>query len=135
VANKPRLVDVADDLLARIRDVEVLVGYNWPFDHGMLEAELGKRWLDTIEGKPVLDPLVLARMEWPGRGGHGLGQVAKKLELARKGQAHRASSDAQLACEVLFKLGHHLSEDAHEASQQIVAARIGQDKKRKQYWG
>lgn len=132
IQNMPTIADIADSFLDRIRDAEVLVCYNWPFDAGMLEAELGKAWTDAIEGKPVIDPLVIVRMEtvgkyWKGVGRHRLGNVAKRLGVERKGKGHRASSDAQLSYGVLMKVAEHISDYGHEAHNEIVYARQCQD--------
>jgi DNA polymerase III epsilon subunit family exonuclease len=137
VAGKPALEDVAEAFLRRVVKAEVLVGYNWPFDELFLSAALGERWAEATDGKPVLDSLVLVRLPqvgkfWPGKGRHKLEAVARKLGVRRRGQAHRASSDAELTVRILLKLGErlvpkHLSEDAHEASAQIERWREAQD--------
>lgn len=132
VADCPRLADIAERFLTHVRAAEVLVGYNWPFDSGLLEAALGDAWLEAIAGKPILDALVLVRFDgvgrfWKGPGRHRLDAVADRLEIAREGRSHRASSDCILTCRVLWKLREHLPEDAQEASARIAAERQRQD--------
>ncbi|MCB1786111.1 MAG: DNA polymerase III subunit epsilon [Chromatiaceae bacterium] len=68
LADKPRFADVADDLVAYLRDAELVI-HNAPFDVGFLNAELAR--LDGV-GKiadhcQVLDTLVMARKKHPGQ--------------------------------------------------------------------
>lgn len=133
VAGKPKLLDIAERFLARVRRATVLVAYNWPFDSEMLEAELGDSWRIAIADKPVLDPYVVVRFDdvgryWRGKGRHKLDAVAARYKLSRgKGSSHRASSDAYLAIRVLRRLARHLPEDAHEAAELIKRRREEQD--------
>jgi DNA polymerase-3 subunit epsilon len=133
VAGKPKLADIADRFLARVRQATVLVAYNWPFDSEMLEAELGESWRIAIADKPALDPYVVVRFDdvgryWKGKGRHKLDAVAARYKLSRgRGSSHRASSDAYMAIRVLRHLAKHLPEDAHEAAELITRRRAEQD--------
>jgi DNA polymerase-3 subunit epsilon len=133
VAGKPKLTDILPRFLVRVHRATVLVGYNWPFDSEMLGAEIGDRWREAIEGKPVLDPYVVVRFDdvgryWRGKGRHKLDAVAARYRLSRgKGSSHRASSDAYMAIRVLRHLARYLPEDAHEAAELIRRRREEQD--------
>lgn len=132
VADKPRLADIVPRFLLRLHQATVLVAYNWPFDSGMLEAEMGDSWRVAIADKPVLDPYVVVRFDdvgryWPGKGRHKLDAVAERYKLRRRGSSHRASSDAYMAIRILRHLARHLPEDAHEAAELISRRREEQD--------
>lgn len=128
VVGKPMIATIADAFLKWVRDADALVGYNFPFDSRRLEIELGSHWLDAIEGKPVLDALALVRLPnvgkyWPGKkagnpGRHKLENVRKRFNLygPKRGQDHRASSDAEGAMRVLFRFADRLDPDLEKAS-------------------
>jgi len=124
---------LADNLISEVRRADALVGYNWPFDAGFLEAELGQRWTEAIEGKPILDPLVVVRFDdvgryWRGKGRHKLEAVAARLGVERPhGKAHTAGYDAALALNVLDKLAVYLPDDGAEATALIERERKRQD--------
>jgi DNA polymerase-3 subunit epsilon len=133
VAGCPSLQDVAERFLQHVRAAPVLVGYNWPFDAAFLHAALGSAWQQAIEGKPVLDALVVVRQDavgrfWKGPGRHKLDAVARQLGIAWEGDAHRASSDCVMTCRVLWHLREHLPDDPQEAALQVLAAREQQDR-------
>ena len=132
VAGCPSLAQIADQFLTHVREARVLIGYNWPFDAGMLEAGLGPGWRDAIAGKPVLDVLVVVRLDavgryWKGPGRHRLDAVAERLGVRRTGKAHRASSDCVLTCQILWHLREHLPEEADEAARFVAQERVRQD--------
>ena len=132
VASCPRIDEVSERFLRHVRAAEVLVGYNWPFDSAMLEASLGQAWLDAIAGKPILDVLVVVRLEevgrfWKGPGRHRLDAVAERLGISREGQAHRASSDCVLTCRILWHLREHLPADADAAAARVAEEGLRQE--------
>lgn len=132
VKSAPALLGIAEELLSLVSDARVLVGYNWPFDASFFRAELGDAWTDSIEGTPILDPLVVVRFDsvgryWKGKGRHKLEAVADRFGIKPQGDLHRASTDCVLALRVLEKVGRHLPEDAARASILIAARRKEQD--------
>lgn len=132
VKGRPALQSIGARFLDHVRAADVLGAYNAPYDFRILERELGQPWRDAIEGKPVLDPLVICRFEhvgryWRGKGRHRLTSVCERFGLRIEGQAHRASTDAAMAARVLWRLRCHLPEDAYEASQLIAEQREIQD--------
>jgi DNA polymerase-3 subunit epsilon len=68
LADKPRFADVADDLLAYLRDAELII-HNAPFDVGFLDAEFARLegTVRTEDQCRVLDSLVMARKKHPGQ--------------------------------------------------------------------
>lgn len=132
VAGEPPLAEVATIFLRIVERASVLVAYNWPFDAGMLAAELGEKWSQAIASKPIIDPLVVVRFDtvgrfWKGKGRHKLGAVAKRLKVPFDGDAHRTWSDAITTGRVLTALARHLPDDAEDAAQLIRAERKRQD--------
>jgi DNA polymerase-3 subunit epsilon len=132
VADCPSLDEIAERFLGHVRQAEVLVGYNWPFDAGLLDVALGDAWRHAIRDKPVIDVLVLVRFDdvgryWKGPGRHRLDAVAERLGIARQGKAHRASSDCILTCRILWQLQQHLPEDAQAAAELLAQQRAQQD--------
>jgi DNA polymerase III epsilon subunit family exonuclease len=132
VRDAPTLAELAPRFLERVRDADVLVGYNFPYDAAMLEAELGDAWRNAIDGKPILDALVVVRTDavgrwWKGSGRHKLDAVADRLGLERSGESHRASSDARLALQVLYACQRHFPHDASDAHRYLARERERQD--------
>ena len=111
----------------------MLIGYNWPFDAAMLEAELGDAWREAIHSKPIIDALIVVRhvgRSWRGSGRHKLDNAVRTLCLHREGDAHRASSDAEMAFRVLWSCRHSLPTDVTEAVCQVESWRLGQEAER-----
>lgn len=109
---------------------DVVAAYNFPFDAGFLEAELGLGWKGITKNKVIIDVLVLARHcdDAPsGHGRHRLENVAKKLELEWEGRPHHAGSDATIAHDVLDHLAYALPDDADEAQQLLTKWKDEQD--------
>jgi DNA polymerase III epsilon subunit-like protein len=132
VAGCPTLQQLQERFLRHVRAADVLVGYNWPFDAGFLKAGLGDAWSEAIAAKPVLDALVVVRLDdvgryWKGPGRHRLERAAEQLGLAWEGKAHRASSDCMMTCRLLWRLRAHLPEDAVEAARKLDAERVKQE--------
>ncbi len=79
----------------------VLVAHNAAFDMKFLkikEAETGLRF-----DLPVLDTLLLSSIVHPNLEGHGLDQIARRLDIAIVGR-HTALGDALVTAEILVKL-------------------------------
>lgn len=134
----PSLEAIAGRFLERVRGAEVLAGYNCAFDFAVLERQLGAEWTEAIKGKPVLDALALVRSDnvgrwWKGKGRHRLDEAARRLGLERRGQAHRASSDAALAIAILHHLEEELPPCAHCASDWLAEV-WRQDRERFEEW-
>lgn len=132
VKGKPSLDHIAAELCAMIIEADVLVGYNWPFDAGFFEAELGEGWKMTIEGLPIIDPLVVIRFDrvgryWKGKGRHQMGNVAKRFEIEPEGDLHRASTDCIMTLRILEVVKKYLPNDGAKASDIIVRRRKDQD--------
>ncbi len=105
LADKPRFVDVADELLEFIRDAELII-HNASFDVGFLNAELA--WMDSeirIESiARILDTLALARELHPGQRA-GLDALCKRYEVDNSGRdLHGALLDAELLAEVYLAM-------------------------------
>lgn len=133
VAGCPSLHDIGERFLSHVREAEVLVGYNWPFDESFLRAGLGQAWVDAIAGKPILDALVVVRFDdvgrfWKGSGRHRLDAAAQQLGIEREGKAHRASSDCVLTCRLLWQLREHLPDDVDAAAELVASSRVRQDR-------
>lgn len=121
VAELDPIEAMAPRLLARIAGADAITGYNWPHDRRCLERAIGDTFTAAIADKPVLDALDVVRLKdvgrfWKGKGRHKLGNVAERMKIERRGSAHRASSDAELATRILFRFASRLPEDLGEAS-------------------
>ena len=133
VAECPTLEAVAEAFLEHVRQAPVLVAYNWPFDAGILSHRC-PGWDEAIEGKVILDPLVVVRFDtvgryWRGQGRHRLEAVHERLlDGPPPGSAHRASTDAIMAGRVLWALREHLPADGADAARIVAEARAEQDR-------
>ncbi len=132
VKGKHPFLYIAPQFLSLVLEAEVLVGYNWPFDAGFFEAELGEDWLKAIEGKTIIDPLVVVRFDnigkyWKGSGRHQLERVADRFGIKAEGDVHRASTDCILTLRVLEKIQRYLPNDGAQAADLIVRRRKEQD--------
>jgi len=135
VAGKPTLADIGERFLAAVQGADVLCAYNWPFDESFLRAGLGDAWAAAIEGKPVLDPLVIVRKVgryWKGKGRHKLTSVCERLGIDMP-QSHRASADATAAHHVLWHFRDEFPADAHEASEWLRVMGADQDRRFKEW--
>lgn len=132
VAGKPPIGRIGRYVVESMREADVLVGYNWPFDSAFLSSELGALWDEAVKCMPVIDVLVLARLAdvehpEPGTGRHRLASVAQRLGVVGVGSTHRAEADALLTCRVLERLLDHLPDDAPIAASVIYHARERQE--------
>jgi len=136
LADKPRFGDVVDELLAYVRDAEVII-HNAPFDLSFLDTEL------ALLGRPpfaqhcagVTDTLRLARDLHPGKR-NSLDALCERYGVSNRHRTlHGALLDAGLLAEVylamtrgqdslVIDLAHGLAADAApvDASRLIVLA-------------
>lgn len=105
LADKPKFVEVADDLLAFLQGAEVII-HNAAFDVGFLNAELKRlrrAGFHTIVAK-VTDTLLMAREIFPGKA-NSLDALCRRLEVDNTHRTlHGALLDAGLLAEVYIRL-------------------------------
>lgn len=125
VEGAPTLMDVDERFLEHVRAADVLVGYNiLHYDEPLLRRSIGPRWSESIAGKPIIDPLVMVRLDsvgrwWKGAGRHRLANVAERMGVPVPQNAHRATADCVMTGLLLWQLLLHkgtrsLPRDAHE---------------------
>ena len=105
LADKPRFVEVAEDLLGFLAGAEVII-HNAAFDVGFLNAELKrvKRGLFHTVAAKVTDTLLMARETFPGKA-NSLDALCKRLEVDNTHRTfHGALLDAGLLAEVYIRL-------------------------------
>lgn len=119
--DKPRFADLADEILAFVRDAEIII-HNAPFDLGFLNKEL------ELLGKPpfksfvsgVIDSLAMAKEMFPGKR-NSLDALCDRLEVDNSGRTlHGALLDAELLADVYINMTRGqeaLLIDAGEATQ------------------
>ena len=118
LADKPLFASVADELLAYLKDAELVI-HNAAFDVGFLNAELARvkrgRVADHVAG--VTDSLLMAREMFPGKA-NSLDALCKRLEVDNSNRTlHGALLDAGLLAEVYIRLTRgqdSLVIDAHD---------------------
>ncbi len=98
LADKPRFADVADELIAYLRDAEVII-HNAPFDVGFIDFELarlpnGPRMEDFCR---ITDTLVMAREKHPGQR-NSLDALCGRYDIDN---THRTKHGALLDAEIL----------------------------------
>jgi DNA polymerase-3 subunit epsilon len=101
LADKPRFVEVVDELIEFIRGAELII-HNAAFDVGFLDSELAR-----LEGRPcvadlasVLDTLALARELHPGQR-NSLDALCRRYEVDNSNRTlHGALLDSELLAEV-----------------------------------
>lgn len=100
--DKPHFADIVDDLLAFIRDAELII-HNAAFDVGFLDAELkraGAQYGCVTDHASVLDTLAMARERYPGQR-NSLDALCKRLGVDNTHrELHGGLLDAQLLAEV-----------------------------------
>jgi DNA polymerase-3 subunit epsilon len=105
LADKPRFADVAEDLMAYLRDAELII-HNAPFDVGFLNAELrrvpGRDALETCCS--ITDTLVMARDLHPGQR-NSLDALCGRYDVdnARR-EKHGALLDAEILADVYLAM-------------------------------
>ena len=105
LADKPRFVEVVDDLLAFLAGAEVII-HNAPFDVGFLDAELkrvARPRLSEQVGR-ITDSLQMARTMYPGKQ-NSLDALCRRLEVDNTHRTlHGALLDAGLLAEVYVRM-------------------------------
>jgi len=144
LADKPRFADVADELLAYVRDAEVII-HNAPFDLSFLDTELALlgRAPFSEHCVTVTDTLRLARDVHPGKR-NSLDALCERYGVSNRHRTmHGALLDAGLLAEVylamtrgqdslVIDLAHGLAADAepidcsrlfvlHASAEELVA--------------
>ncbi|MDH5204868.1 MAG: DNA polymerase III subunit epsilon, partial [Hylemonella sp.] len=99
--DKPRFVEVADEILAYIEGAEIII-HNAAFDVGFLNKELelvGKpRFANFVSG--ITDTLVMAKEMFPGKR-NSLDALCDRLDVDNSGRTlHGALLDAELLADV-----------------------------------
>lgn len=106
LADKPRFAEVAAELVAFIRDAELII-HNAPFDVGFLDHELGRlegHWERVTEYCRVTDTLMLARELHPGQR-NSLDALCTRYTIDNSQRnLHGALLDAQLLAEVYLAM-------------------------------
>lgn len=100
LADQPNIAEILPEF-HHFAEGSVLVAHNAAFDMKFLkmkEAETG-----IIFQQPVLDTLLLSSIIHPYLEGHGLEQIARRLDIAVVGR-HTALGDALVTAEILVKL-------------------------------
>jgi DNA polymerase-3 subunit epsilon len=105
LADKPRFVDVAGDLLGYLGGAELII-HNAPFDVGFLDAEMGR--LDSLgvvtDYCAVLDTLVMARKKHPGQR-NSLDALCGRYEVDNsRRDKHGALLDAEILADVYLAM-------------------------------
>jgi DNA polymerase-3 subunit epsilon len=105
LADKPLFAAVADDLMAYLKDAELII-HNAAFDIGFLNAELARLGRGRVDEHvaQVTDSLLMAREVFPGKA-NSLDALCKRLEVDNSNRAlHGALLDAGLLAEVYIRL-------------------------------
>ena len=105
VADKPKFAEVAAEMVAFIRDAELVI-HNAPFDVGFLNQELGLAGLEPLESycAGVVDTLKMAREMRPGRR-NSLDALCQEYAVDNSGrQLHGALLDAELLADVYLAM-------------------------------
>jgi DNA polymerase-3 subunit epsilon len=99
LAGAPTFHQIADRL-EEIFDGAIFVAHNVSFDHSFIRAEfaaIGRNW-----NPPRLCTMRMARKAFPGQKSYGLNAICTWMGLSNE-HAHRALSDARVACEILMQ--------------------------------
>jgi DNA polymerase-3 subunit epsilon len=105
LADKPKFADIVDDLLAFVRDAEVII-HNAPFDLEFLDAELARlgRGAFREHCAAVTDTLKLARELHPGKR-NSLDALCERYGVSNRHRTlHGALLDAGLLAEVYLAM-------------------------------
>ena len=106
LADKPLFAAVVDDLLAFIKDAEVII-HNAPFDVGFLNHELkmlGGSYTPFIQYCQITDTLAMARKMYPGQK-NNLDALCKRLNVDNsRRDLHGALLDAEILADVYLAM-------------------------------
>jgi DNA polymerase-3 subunit epsilon len=105
LADKPKFADIVDDLLAFVRDAEVII-HNAPFDLEFLDAELARLGRPAFREHcaAVTDTLKLARELHPGKR-NSLDALCERYGVSNSHRTlHGALLDAGLLAEVYLAM-------------------------------
>jgi DNA polymerase-3 subunit epsilon len=123
LADKPRFAEIADELVAYLAGVEVII-HNAPFDVGFLDAELrrlARAPVREIVAK-VTDSLTLAREMFPGKS-NSLDALCRRLEVDLSQRTlHGALLDAGLLAEAYIRMTRGQDSLVIEAAAAVGAA-------------
>ena len=103
--DKPKFSAIADELLAYLRDAEVII-HNAPFDVSFLNKELELIGMQPIRHcvAKVTDSLMMAKELFPGKR-NSLDALCDRLEVDNSGRTlHGALLDAELLADVYINL-------------------------------
>ena len=102
--DKPRFVEVVDELVAFIGDDGMLVAHNAMFDLSFLNAELKRAGKKEVNRDRLVDTLMLARRKHPG-GSNRLDDLCQRYRVDNSRRTkHGALLDAELLAEIYLEL-------------------------------
>jgi DNA polymerase-3 subunit epsilon len=103
LAQHPTFAAVADAFMEFLGD-SVLVIHNAAFDLVFLNAELTRLQRPSLDGRPIVDTVILARQKFPGLPA-SLDALCRRFGIDRSGRVkHGALVDAQLLASVYLEL-------------------------------
>ncbi|MHB8454822.1 MAG: DNA polymerase III subunit epsilon [Acidiferrobacterales bacterium] len=106
LADKPLFADIADDLLAFVRDAELII-HNAPFDVGFLDSEFVRMKSGGVRIESicrVLDTLKLARSMHPGQK-NDLDSLCRRYNIDNSQRTlHGALLDAEILADVYLAM-------------------------------
>lgn len=106
LADKPRFDEVAPDLLAYLRDAELII-HNAPFDVGFLDAEFARvdgHWSGLAKICQITDTLQMARKLHPGQK-NNLDALCRRYAVDNsQRELHGALLDAEILAEVYLAM-------------------------------
>jgi len=103
------------DLLRRHNLEMPLVAFNAPYDFSILKAEAERYGIDSLDPKPVIDPLVLDRkVDRYRKGKRNLGVMSEHYGIKLE-DAHNATADAVAAGRIAQQLARKFPELAIDA--------------------
>jgi DNA polymerase-3 subunit epsilon len=105
LADKPRFAEVAEQLVAYLKDAEVII-HNASFDVGFIDAELRRLDRPPVSAcvSRITDSLTMAREMYPGKS-NSLDALCRRLEVDSSHRTlHGALLDAGLLAEVYIRM-------------------------------
>ncbi len=104
LSDKPKFVEIVEELVAFIGDDAALVAHNAMFDLGFLNAELERAGKAGVARERLVDTLLLARRKHPG-GSNKLDDLCQRYRIDNSRRTkHGALLDAELLAEVYLEL-------------------------------